>query len=157
MPYIIDGNNLMGSSADISPDDPQARVKLVHFVRRFQENRKNNVIIVFDGVPENGLHREELSPKFSVRYPLSGSSADEEIKHILDGLNYFKDVVLVTSDRELKTYAREKGARTVNSVEFYYELKRVSRISGIKEESKKRIDAGLSDHEVDQWMKIFEE
>jgi predicted RNA-binding protein with PIN domain len=157
MPYIIDGNNLMGSSSDISPEDPQARGKLVHFVRRFQENRNNNVIIVFDGAPENGVHREELSPKFSVRYPLSGSSADEEIKHILDGFNHFKDVVLVTSDRELKTYAREKGARTVNSIEFYYELKRVSRISGIKEEKKKRIDAGLSDHEVDQWMKIFEE
>jgi predicted RNA-binding protein with PIN domain len=156
MPYIIDGDNLIGSCPDISLEDPQGRERLVQVIKNFQENRNNNVTIVFDGTPENGLHREELNAKFCVRYPSNGSSADDEIKHILDGYQQFKDVVLVTSDRDLKTFAKKKGAKTINSIEFYFELRRISRISGIKEESKKRIDASLSDNEVDHWMKIFD-
>lgn len=157
MPYIIDGDNLIGSSPDINLDDPQARPKLVHIVKRFQENKNYNVIIVFDGGPESGVHREELTPKLSLRHPRDGDSADDEIKRILRGFNYFKDVVLITSDRELKSFAKNKGAKTINSIEFYFQLKRVSRISGKKEESRKRIDTELSDHEVDHWLKIFEQ
>ena len=156
MPYIIDGDNLIGSSPDLSLSDPEARSKLIYIVKKFQEKRKNNVVIVFDGEPENGLQREDICAKFCVRYPQNGSSADDEIKRIMRGLNYFRDVTLVTSDRELKTYAKKKGARTVNSIEFYFELKRVSHISGKVEETQKRIETQLSDMEVDQWMKIFE-
>jgi predicted RNA-binding protein with PIN domain len=156
MPYIIDGDNIIGSSPDISLEDPKARPKLIYIIRKFQENKKNNVTIVFDGMPENGVQREDLSEKFCVRYPPPGTSADDEIKRILNGFNYFKDVIVVTSDRELRTFAKKKGAKIINSVEFYFELKRFSRVHGKKEETKKRIDTQLSDAEVEQWMKIFE-
>jgi predicted RNA-binding protein with PIN domain len=156
MPYIIDGANLMGSCTDISLDDPQARPKLVLILKKYQETKKSNVIVVFDGSPGNGGSHEELSSKFSVQYPPQGSTVDEEITRILDRFNCFKDVVVVTSNRELKSTAKKKGARTVNSIEFYFELKRISHISGKEEESKKRIDAELSDREVDHWLKIFD-
>jgi len=156
MPYIIDGDNVIGSSPDISLEDPKARPKLIYIIRKFQENKKNNVTIVFDGMPENGVQREDISEKFCIRYPQPGSSADDEIKRILSGYHYFKDVIVVTSDRELRTFAKKKGAKLINSIEFYFELKRVSRIHGKKEETKKRIDTQLSDTEVEQWMKIFE-
>jgi predicted RNA-binding protein with PIN domain len=156
MPYIIDGDNVIGSSPDISLEDPKARPKLIYIIRKFQENKKNKVTIVFDGMPESGVQREDISEKFCIRYPLPGSSADDEIKRILNGFHYFKDVILVTSDRDLRTFAKKKGARLINSIEFYFELKRVSRIHGKKEETKKRIDTQLSDTEVEQWMKIFE-
>ena len=157
MPYVIDGNNLVGCAPDISLDDPQAGAKIVTIARNFQENKKCSVIVVFDGRPRNGMRREELSARFTVMYPREGSSADEEIREILSGFNYFKDVVLVTSDRKLKDFAREKGAKTINSIEFYFELKRLSLISGVKEENLKRINTELSDREVDQWLKIFHE
>ena len=156
MPYIIDGDNVIGSSPDISLEDPKARPKLIYIIRKFQENKKNNVTIVFDGMPENGVQREDIGEKFSVRYPPAGSSADDEIKRILNGFNFYKDVIVVTSDRELRTFAKKKGAKIINSIEFYFELKRISRIHGKKEETKKRIDTQLSDTEVEQWMKIFE-
>jgi uncharacterized protein len=157
MPYIIDGNNLIGSSPDISLDDPESRSKLIYIVRKFQEARKTKVTIVFDGHPETGVIREDLNEKLCILYPRIGSSADDEIKQILTGINYFKDVILVTSDRALKSFAKKEGARTINSIEFYFELKRFSHISGKKEATRKRIDAKVSDQEVDQWMKIFEE
>jgi predicted RNA-binding protein with PIN domain len=157
MPYVIDGDNLIGSSPDISLEDPDARSKLLHILTKFQDNKKVNVIVVFDGMPEKGVQREEICTKFCVRYPHAGFSADDEIKRIFNEFNYFKDVTLVSSDRELKSYAKKKGAKTLNSIEFYFELKRISRLHGKKEESKKRIDAQLSDREVDQWLKIFDQ
>lgn len=157
MPYVIDGNNLVGCAPDISLDDPGARTRILLVVKRFQENKKNNVIVVFDGEPDVMLPGQGSSSKFSVVFPKFGDSADDEIKNILNGFNNFKDVVLVTSDSELKKFAKKKGARTVNSIEFYFELRRFSRIHGIKEENQKRINAKLSDTEVDQWMKIFDE
>jgi predicted RNA-binding protein with PIN domain len=157
MPCIIDGNNLIGSIPDITLDDPKARRKVIEIVRKYQENKKNAVIIVFDGEPDGNFHRQPLNEKFTVIYPRYGDSADDEIKRILNRYTYFKDVTLVTSDRELKTFAKKKGARTINSIEFHYELRRKYRAQGIKENNQKRIDARLSDNEIDQWMKIFEE
>ena len=157
MPYIIDGNNLIGSSPEVSLDDPDARQKLIDIIRKFQEKKKSKVIIVFDGEPDNGYHRQMLTNKFNVVYPKIGNSADDEIKKILSGYTYFKDVVLVTSDRELKTFAKKKGAKVVNSIEFNFELKRVYRVQGANEDQKKRIETKLSDQEVDQWLKIFED
>lgn len=157
MPYIIDGNNLIGSSPDIKLDDPEARRKIFEFIKRYQESRKNNIILVFDGEPDVSLHGNINSSKFTIRYPNMGESADEVIRKIMNGYHQFQDVILVTSDRELKTFARNKGAKTVNSIEFYYELKRTYRHSGKKEEKMKRINTRLSDTEVDQWMKIFDQ
>jgi predicted RNA-binding protein with PIN domain len=155
MPYIIDGNNLVGCFPDISLDDPEARSRLLSVVRKFHENKKNNIIIVFDGEPDEGVRKQMTSSKFTIVYPEIGHSADDEIKEILSGFNYYKDVVVVTSDRELKTFAKKKGAKTINSIEFYFELKRFSHIYGKKQENQKRIDAELSETEVDQWLKIF--
>ena len=155
MPYIIDGNNLIGSSPDISLEESGARQKVLHIVRKFQQNRNNKVIVVFDGKPDGATHHQELGPKFQIIYPQYGESADDEIKRILDSYSDFRDVVLVTSDRELKSFARRLGARTVNSIEFYFRLKREYRETDKKEESLKRIETRLSDQEVDQWMKVF--
>lgn len=157
MPYIIDGNNLIGSVPDIALEDPAARKKLVELVRKYQEYRKNAVIVVFDGEPDDAFHRQPLNEKFTVVYPRYGDSADDEIKRILNKYTYFKDVIVVTSDRELKNFAKKKGARIINSIEFHFELKRNYRAQGIKENNLKRINTRLSDSEIDQWMKIFEE
>lgn len=156
MPYIIDGNNVIGSSPDISLTEDNSRSKLLTLVKKFQWRKKNKVIVVFDGEPENFSHEENPTEKIVIKYPIFGESADDEIKKILDSYNYFKDVILVTSDRELKNIARNKGAKTINSIEFYYELKRSYRASGEIEQKQKRIDTSLSEGEIDHWLKIFE-
>jgi predicted RNA-binding protein with PIN domain len=155
MPTIIDGNNLIGSSPDISLDDPNARKKILHLVRKYQETTNSNLIIVFDGGPEPTLQTENSRVKVSVVFPGLGSSADDEIKKILDGYSDFKSVILVSSDRDLKSFAKNRGAKAINSIEFYFELKRVYRLNGAKEEKLKRIHSKLSEQEVDQWLKIF--
>ncbi len=157
MPYIIDGNNLIGSSPDISLEDSNSRKEIIAIVKKFQKKKNSKIIVVFDGEPDTFSSEENPTEKIVIKYPPIGDSADDEIKRILDGYTYFRDVVLVTSDRELKDIAKKKGAKVINSIEFYYELKRVYRATGRIEMKQKRIDTELSDGEVDQWMKIFDE
>ena len=157
MPTIIDGNNLIGSSPDISLDDPAARKKIVQLVRKYQESKNGSIIVVFDGGPDSLYSGDDPAEKFSVVYPRFGCSADEEIKKILNGYSDFRSVKLVSSDRELKNFAKNKGAKTVNSIEFYFELKRIYRMNGKKEEKLKRIHNQISKKEVDLWLKIFQD
>lgn len=155
MPIIIDGNNLIGASPDLELEDPTARSRLISIVRSYQERKRNKIILVFDGKPEHGLLTQQITEKLTIIYPRMDATADDEIKRVFANYNDYRNVILVSSDRELKKYAKQKGAKTINSIEFFYTLKRFLRQSGKKEETQKRINIELSDGEIDQWMKIF--
>ena len=86
MPIIIDGNNLVGSFPELSLEDPTSITKILRIVKNFQENRNNNVIIVFDAVPEGDLPVGNSSGKFSVVFPKFENTADDEVKNILNGM-----------------------------------------------------------------------
>jgi predicted RNA-binding protein with PIN domain len=155
MPYIIDGNNLIGSAPDFSLGDPEARGKMVAIIKKFQESKNARITVVFDGEPQGSERLNPINAKMSVVYPRYGLSADDEIKKILEGYRHVKETVLVSTDRELKAFAKELGARTVNSIEFYYLLKKNSLSHGKREETLKRVNARVSPVEVEQWLKIF--
>ncbi len=155
MPYIIDGNNLIGCAPEFSLSDPEARGKMISLVRKFQESKNTKVTLVFDGEPQGSELHNPINSKLTVVYPRYGLSADDEIKRILENYQYVKEAVLVTTDRELKTFAKEKGVRTVNSIEFYYTLKKAFVSQGRKEETLKRVNTRVSQNEVEQWLKIF--
>jgi predicted RNA-binding protein with PIN domain len=157
MPYVIDGNNVIGCSPDISLGEPGSRDKLLQIIHSYQVSRSVNMTVVFDGEPDRGAFRQNFSPKLTVMFPQPGQTADEVIKEILERYANLREVTLVTSDRELKTYAKERSGHTMNSIEFYYELKKGARLSSRKEEHQKRIDASPSQTEVEQWLKIFDE
>ncbi len=155
MPYVIDGNNLIGFSPDIEYDAPDSRIRLIDLIKKYQSVKKNNIILVFDGEPENGPHYQKYSNKFRIIYPNYGESADEVIKKLLNEFSTLNDVMVITSDRELKQYAKDKGAKVINSIEFYHEVKRFAKFYKKKKMSDKRINIKLSEKEVDNWLKIF--
>jgi len=155
MPYVIDGNNLIGCAPDFSLGDPEARGKMVSLIRKFQESKNTKVTVVFDGEPQGSERLNPINSKLTVMYPRYGLSADDEIKRILENYQNVRDTILVTTDRELKSFAKDKGARTVNSIEFYFVLKKAFASQGKKEETMKRVNTRVSKNEVEQWLKIF--
>jgi predicted RNA-binding protein with PIN domain len=155
MPYIIDGNNLIGCAPDFSLADPESRGKMVSIIRKFQESKNTKITVVFDGEPQGSELRNPINFKLTVVYPRYGLSADDEIKKILENYRHAKETVLVTTDRELKSFAKEKGVRTMNSIEFYFILKKTFVSQGRKEETLKRVNTRVSKNEVEQWLKIF--
>jgi predicted RNA-binding protein with PIN domain len=155
MPYIIDGNNLIGCSPEFSLSDPEARGKMIAIIKKFQESKNTKITVVFDGEPQGSELRNPINSKLTVIYPRYGLSADDEIKKILENYQNLKETVLVTTDRELKSFAKEKGAKTINSIEFYFTLKKAFVSQGKKEETLKRVNNRVSQNEVEQWLKIF--
>jgi predicted RNA-binding protein with PIN domain len=155
MPYIIDGNNLIGCAPDFSLADPEARGRMVSIIKKFQESKNTKVTVFFDGAPQGGERLNPINSKLTVVYPRYGLSADDEIKKILEHYRHVKETILVTTDRELKIFAKDMGIRTVNSIEFYYMLKKTSVFHGRKEETLKRVNTRVSPNEVEQWLKIF--
>lgn len=155
MPYIIDGNNLIGCAPEFSLSDPEARGKMVTIIKKFQESKNTKITVVFDGEPQGSELRNPINSKMTVVYPRYGLTADDEIKRILENYQNLKETVLVTTDRELKSFAKEKGAKTINSIEFYFILKKTFVLQGKKEETLKRVNTRVSQNEVEQWLKIF--
>ena len=115
MPYIIDGNNLIGCAPDFSLSDPEARGKMVVIIKKFQESKNTKITVFFDGEPQGSELRNPINSKLTVVYPRYGLTADDEIKRILENYQHVKETVLVTADRELKTFAKEKGKITFTS------------------------------------------
>lgn len=158
MPLLIDGNNLIGTIPFLSLTDTEVRDKLISIIKSYQVKRKNNIILFFDGKPQNSSHIEKINRKFTVVYPkFEDLNADLEIKKQLDLYNDYRNVTLVTSDKDLKKYAKQKKAKIVNSIEFYHTIKHYHRIQGKHIETNHRINRELTDSEIDQWMRVFDD
>ena len=118
MPYLIDGNNLLGSwGGPAVPGD--GRSEVVRRVCEFCRAKGASATIVFDGSP----FRPELGSgqdfgRVSLRFPVQGRDADSVIREIIDGAARPGDILLVSSDKALYSYARTRGASALRAQEW---------------------------------------
>ncbi len=118
MPYLIDGNNLLGSwGGPAVPGD--GRSEVVRRVCEFCRAKGASATIVFDGSP----FRPELGSgqdfgRVSLRFPAQGRDADSVIREIIDGAARPGDILLVSSDKALYSYARTRGASALRAHEW---------------------------------------
>ena len=117
MPYLIDGNNLLGSwGGPAVPGD--GRVEVLRRVAAFCRARGARATIVFDGAPfRSELGGQELG-EVSVRFPPLGSDADSVIRELIDGAARPSELTVVSSDRAVYSYARTRGAGAVSAREW---------------------------------------
>jgi predicted RNA-binding protein with PIN domain len=112
MPYLIDGDNLLGTWPGRSRSEAEKR-KLCQEINRFSSRVGRRVVIVFDGpAPPTPL------PSNDATYSGAGRSADDTI---LDRLRAERDPagwLVVTSDRSLGDQCRWVGARVERSDRF---------------------------------------
>ena len=83
MPYLIDGNNLLGSwGGPAVPGDGRAEV--VRRVAAFCRAKGARAVLVFDGAPfRPDLGGQELGA-VSLRFPSAGRDADSLIRELVD-------------------------------------------------------------------------
>lgn len=151
MPVIIDGYNYIGAIRDISLDDINKEDKLVNKMLSFIQKKKTKITIVFDG-QKGWIHdgaKKYKKGAINVVFSPSSSSADEMIKGMVDKSDHKRDLVVVSSDRDVFQHAIKKGAKAVNCSDFEKELKKMS----IKGE--KQLNCSLTKAEVDYWMETF--
>jgi predicted RNA-binding protein with PIN domain len=145
--YLIDGNNLIGHSKEISYHDPQARQKLLERVIPFLGDRGNKAIIFFDG----GSQSLRKSRNIEIVFSGPKSSADEKIRQFVEASSLPKSLCVVTSDNSVYGYCRSCGARAMKCHEFNRLLRENQRAQYPQEKRETQID------DLRQWLRYFGE
>jgi predicted RNA-binding protein with PIN domain len=118
MPYIVDGNNVMGQTPGWHRDKPGARRRLLQEIARFARIKKTRITVVFDGAPDRDLPDGSAFQGVKVLYADRGSDADTRIVCVVESSKDRRGITVVTSDRHLAFLVRSTGASVLRSGEF---------------------------------------
>lgn len=141
--YIVDGNNLMGRK--------RSRDELLKMLADFVELKKVRLQVVFDGAPDK--HHPEGSSYHGVKisYSAKGKDADSKIRKIVEASPTPKNLVIVTSDNSLASYARVCQAQHLRAVEFLNLLSEAKQAHNAQQKDEKPVVKG----ELNEWLRYF--
>lgn len=118
---VIDGYNLIRQSATLSAQEELSlelgRDALLERLRQYKRVRSHRITVVFDAANKPLLAEQRSKHKgIRVIYSGQGETADTVIKRICQ--NEGEKVLLVTTDRELASYAEARGSVAMDSEDF---------------------------------------
>lgn len=150
VPYLIDGNNLLGSWGGPTKGDDR-RTEVVRRVLAFCRGRGARATLVFDGHPLRAdLAAQDLGP-VSIRVPPPGSDADTVIRELIDRAARPAELIVVTSDKALYSYARTMGASVLRAHEWNALERRV----GQAREQAPGAEKPERESDVEGWLRKF--
>jgi len=152
MPYLIDGNNLLGSWGGPGGGEDR-RGEVVRRVAAFCRTRGCRATVVFDGGPLRSERREQTLGPVSVRVPPAGGDADSVIRALIDASSNPAELIVVTSDKALGSYARTRGAGLLRAREWNA-LERGPRPPGRRTKGEEEKPERETD--VEGWRRRFE-
>ena len=145
--YIIDGNNLIGKIKSIQnlqkTEKQTAREKLAFLIEDYFRNKNFKVSLHFDGYPNLPINISFTKIIYS-----RVKTADEKIKDEISASKNPKNLVVITSDNNLKEFARVCSCTIISSEEFSAELTRRSE----KNDEEERIK---SMNDVEEFKRLF--
>jgi len=118
---LIDGYNIIRQSTTLKSEDDLAlelgRDALLERLRQYKRTRAHRVTVVFDGANKPLLAEEQTQQKgIKVIYSAQDETADAVIKRLCHKEG--KKVLVVTSDRDLASYAETCGSVVIDSKDF---------------------------------------
>ena len=153
MPYLIDGNNLLGGVDATARGD--ARAELVPRVAAFCRRQGARATLVFDGRP----FREDLvGPQHlgnvTLRFAVAGGDADSLIEALVRRHDRPGELIVVTSDKALYERCRSLGARAMRVQQWIALERRASaRHRRPPEEGSEKPER---ETDVEGWLEVFE-
>ncbi|MDZ7724348.1 MAG: NYN domain-containing protein [candidate division KSB1 bacterium] len=157
---IIDGYNFILRFHDITPGQDDAlyiaREQFIHKVISFRGNKAMDIIIVFDGQDIKGLSKQHRPAGIKVMFSKAPQKADPLILKLLDQAADTRHITLVTSDRGLAHRATLYQCNIQNVEEFAASMRRPV-IEKPREIEKKYNSSQMSQSELDEWLRLFNE
>jgi predicted RNA-binding protein with PIN domain len=155
MAYLLDGNNFIGHISPYEIQDPRSKYNLIAKLFIFHKIQKSKIIVVFDGPPDPVITEQNFpANSLTVLFPDLGQNADGIIKDIIARRTRERRFFVVSSDREIKDFARKNGLQPLTCEEFNKQLK-----TALKENKElKEMDKDThppSPLEVNHWIDIF--
>ena len=148
MRVIVDGYNLIRNSPELSRIDRQnleaGRQELLRRLGEYQRRKGHQVVVVFDAAESAySSRRYERIEGISVTFSRKGETADEVIKGLSSAGR--EGVVIVTSDRELATFAERHGSFVIAADEFEQRMTTSAEfLAKDKQEEEEEMDRSLS-------------
>lgn len=115
MPYLLDGNNLIGSARRTARPGEADRAALVAEIAGRLRRTRASATIFFDGPAGE---RPTSLGSLAVRVPARGS-ADDAIVREVERARQPREMVVVTADRGLGERVRSAGGRVQAPSEFF--------------------------------------
>jgi predicted RNA-binding protein with PIN domain len=143
MPYLVDGNNLIGLVRRVARPTEEDRQALVAELADRLRATKARAIVFFDGPAGD---RGSSLGGLSVRRP-TGGSADDAIVAEVARARAPGEFIVVTSDRELGRRVREAGGKVCPPDVFFARFGRGGPTRGR--------DAGAEAVDVEAWLEYF--
>ena len=121
MLILIDGYNLIKQSDNLRRYERKSleagRNALITKLVEYEKKKSHRIIVVFDGrksgSPDEGRDREG---RINIIYSRYGERADDVIKRL--AAQAVGDIIVVSSDREISSYATSLGKTPLTSPEF---------------------------------------
>ncbi|MFH1116825.1 MAG: NYN domain-containing protein [Pseudomonadota bacterium] len=150
MPYLIDGNNVMGRRSGRHRDTAGARRRFIQELAGFVAVHRVRVQVVFDGVPDEEFPEGTTYRSVRILYAKRGSDADSRIKDMIRRSSYKRDMVVVSSDREVMSFANRQGTRVMPAARFRTLLDEAGAVD------RGKADVGVEDPgSIDEWLEFF--
>lgn len=151
VPYLVDGNNLLGSWGRSGARGGDRRLEVVRRVAAFCRARQARAILVFDGAPfRTDVEAPELG-RVSLRFPAPGGDADGVIRRLVADAPRPGELIVVSSDKALYSWCRTHGTRVLRAHEWNRLERRL--VAGPAEaEGAEKPDR---EDDVEGWLKIF--
>ncbi|MHB8898118.1 MAG: NYN domain-containing protein [Thermoguttaceae bacterium] len=163
MATLVDGYNLIHASGilvrNIGPGTLQrARDGLVGFLKgSLSEEELSRTTVVFDARCSTSGEAEVASPEGPrVVYALGYPNADALIQELIRNDSAPRQLVVVSSDRQIQQAAKRRRATVVESERWYAELVRRRRAKRATEgQPAEKPDGPASQAEVEYWLEVF--
>lgn len=141
MPYLLDGNNLVGSVRRTSRPSDEDRGALIREIADRLRRTKARAVLFFDGSGRRGSSLGSLTVRYSEK-----SSADDSILGVIGDSRAPQEYVVVTADQGLARRVRDAGAKTLRPDDFW---KRFGPSTGSDSRD------GKVPVDVEEWTKYF--
>ncbi len=148
---IIDGHNLVPHIPGLSLSDLEDENKLVKILQEYARLKRKSIEVYFDQAPA-GQHRSEQNGLVKAVYVPREITADQAIMDRLRKLkNRARNVIVVSSDRQVQKAARAAHASVISSGDFSKDWQML--LADEPElDPRSRL---LSSDEVEMWEDIF--
>jgi predicted RNA-binding protein with PIN domain len=156
MPVLVDGYNLLHATREYEEAADWGRQQLCRLLIEWAQRKREEVVVVFDGVAPRGALGEQLHGKgIGVIYSGAGRSADALIAQMIEASSAPRRLLVVSSDRQVQRAARRRRCRHVGSPVFFTGVVRAlsTRRASAAEPAEKR--EGTAPQDVDRWLRQF--
>jgi uncharacterized protein len=121
MNILIDGYNLIRQSIYLRRFERQSleagRQALISWLARYRGRKGHRMTVVFDGwISGSPQEERDYSTGISIIYSPRGVKADDVLKRITASTD--EEILVVSSDREIASYAQRRGKAALSSLEF---------------------------------------